>query len=255
MKKVLRILSLTSIFSLVYTVSIQSNSWEQDSCLNLYNVLAVPAEENNDRPNHHEVPSAAAANSVPPITKIGWDSQPIFQLDYEIKSEVVDPWPRPSDQRLSPKEFLEAIGSPRPNPSSNMLSSILPQPLSKSDTDDDHHQYVILDEEHRCMYLSNLKAGSSTISMLAQKLNHTSRVSSCYHDGRVESVEYRRLIQLTLNRVSEKECGGNCPMNCSHNELFTTDIFDELLDKYLVYSFGNGAGIYLFIHCIFYFPK
>jgi hypothetical protein len=240
MKNVLRILSLTSIFSLVYTVSIKSNSWEQDSCLNLYNVFAVPAEENNDRPYHHEVPSAATANNtVPPITKIGWDSQCIFQLDYEIKSEVVDPWPRPSEQRLSPKEFLEALGSPRPNPtSSNMLSSILP--LSKSDTDD-HHQYVILDEEHRCMYLSNLKAGSSTISMLAQKLNHTSRVSSCYHDGRVESVEYRRLIQLTLNRVSEKECGGNCPMNCSHNELFTTDIFDELLDKYLVYSFGNGG--------------
>jgi hypothetical protein len=247
--RVFAVLLLMLLLAFVKPYPLVNNPWNQEQCLNLYG------------------PSPMGKDGIP-ITKLHWDSGSIEHMSPGIIQQVVDPWPEPMEQRSSSQEYFKALGSPKPPHMASTLSyGPLPSNLHVSkwkqllgnthassyfkSFDDgivfSNFTYVILSEAHRMIYLSNLKAGSTTITSLMSSKTQKA-LKSC---GMVPTSS----LEALFKKISLKECAGKCQLSCNgfanltraaHHILFqlhTNDIPDELLEKYLVFSFGKFEPI------------
>jgi len=195
-----------------------------------------------------------SSNEIP-ITKLCFDNEDITRLETKELSVVVDTWP--SLQRQPSIEFSQILHKDKPLLNDRCLSyghikgnnhkyewrkghsGKLVRIPDSPNLIMDSSVYVILDETHRSIYISNLKVASSTITELLLK-NHQSYVLKI-----CGTLLFRNNIMF--GRMNEEECDGKChftcrgvPLNGTHlknSNLLTTDLPDKILEKYLVFSF------------------
>jgi hypothetical protein len=243
------VFQLAVLFVLPHQV-ISASSWEQEQCLNLYGA------------------SPLGSQSIP-ITKIDWDNKQIVQfMDPDVIGKAVETWPEPMESRHTSGDFFNALGTPKPTPNSVSLSyapttlggnsftfnELVGVSIQHRETLTPYdEQYVVLDEEHRCIYVSNLKAGSTTIGGLMKRSLISGRIYNCHNDGKPRSRGWKLELNETIERVNNNECDGKCRFTCSKSQLHTTDLPDELLEKYLVFSFGKFVRLLLLLLLSFFF--
>jgi hypothetical protein len=216
-----------------------------DQCLNFY------------------MPSPLGHDGIP-VTKVYWDSEEILsRVDPSVLETVVNEWPEPMEKRHSKEEFFQALGHPRPkisdkspvysygrnkkHPEIFEWRDVFGAKLTMFEVNPNliynEGPQVIIDEGTRSIYITNLKSASSTISNILFQRPGVIKLCSTLRSP----INYQTLI-----RISQNECGGKCEIKCDNMTaaqhravgrrtsaaMKTSDLPDELLDQYLVYSFG-----------------
>ena len=150
--------------------------------------------------------------------------------------------------------------------------------MSTKDRDRDQI-YVILDEAHRAVYVSNLKSGSSTMNELLLSKNalgaglRAGRIKNQPTMGPIKNCHALNVKKPPpLARISAAECGGKCNLTCARkthpgkwvkfDQMTSRDIPDEIMDRYFFFSFGEFSsrfpGYVAFVrdtvrsHCFFF---